>query len=358
MLFNLIFFILLGSIFPWQAFAVLGVGRLVLISGSILLFRRLPFVMALRPFIPQLRTGREAFFAGWFGPMGVGAIFFAMVCRHHTELPQETSSSIFTVVSFVVFSSIVIHGITVPITHVHLKNRARKKAARRKGFIGDLIAPMSLNNGINANSGSSNIIVSANHPDNISSVNDRTGDNASAIVDIIQPMLRDIPEPRLVGNGDNIDIGQDDYDESNDHNNIERHLVYGNSVSESRMTSNLDISMLSHGGNSGRRKVADSSTIAFQSELATTTETDDLDLTTEEDSNLGTQRRPKRPPYRMRPITTTDFEEGQYDYEEAYGSESTTSAAEPGEATFDGRTLRQEQILARLMQQQQRQKNL
>lgn len=130
MLFNCIFFIFLGAIFPWSSFVELGIGRLLLIAGTILIFRRLPFVMVLRPLIPQLKTHREAFFAGWFGPMGVGAIFFAMVCRHHDGISEEVASSVFTVVTFVVLSSIVIHGITVPITHVHLKTRARRKAQR------------------------------------------------------------------------------------------------------------------------------------------------------------------------------------------------------------------------------------
>ncbi|KAI8049696.1 Sodium/hydrogen exchanger family-domain-containing protein [Syncephalis plumigaleata] len=54
-----------------------AVWHLVVISILLLLFRRLPAVLALQWFIPALKTWREAAFAGWFGPMGVGALFFS-----------------------------------------------------------------------------------------------------------------------------------------------------------------------------------------------------------------------------------------------------------------------------------------
>jgi NhaP-type Na+/H+ or K+/H+ antiporter len=43
--------------------------------------------MALYRWIPDIKTPREAAFVGWFGPMGVGAIFIATLARLH--LPEE-----------------------------------------------------------------------------------------------------------------------------------------------------------------------------------------------------------------------------------------------------------------------------
>lgn len=350
MLFNLIFFILLGAVFPWQDFKALGVGRLLFISITILLFRRLPVVMLLKPFIGQLRTGREAFFAGWFGPMGVGAIFFAMVCRHHTGIPQETASAIFTIVSFVVLSSIVIHGITVPITHFHLKNRARRKAARKKGFFSENSVPVV--GAVSTPIGTSGTLDLQNGVSS-HSVDEKNSSENSAIVDIHPPILRDIPEPRLVDQ----DIEGEGDDDIN--HRRERNLIYG--ANQSNMASPDISSMLPLGG--GRRKVADiSSAFAHPSELSTTTETEDMGLTTEDDSNVHSHRRHiKKEPYRMRPVTTTDFEdESQYDdYDDVnggnrnrtalYDENSINSGQESTSTeTFDGRNLRQEQILARM----------
>lgn len=36
--------------------------------------------------MPDVKTFREAAFTGWFGPMGVGAVFISTLARH--ELPE------------------------------------------------------------------------------------------------------------------------------------------------------------------------------------------------------------------------------------------------------------------------------
>jgi hypothetical protein len=63
---------------------------------AILLIRRLPVILALYKFIPDIKTFREAAFVGWFGktqtsstnnigPIGVGAIFISTLAK--TRLP-------------------------------------------------------------------------------------------------------------------------------------------------------------------------------------------------------------------------------------------------------------------------------
>lgn len=137
MLFNITFFVFLGALIPWSRFVEVGVGRLSLAAVLILFFRRLPIVMLMRGLIPTLQSRKEAFFAGWFGPMGVGAIFFAIQARDcflahpGTQVSNVFLEAIFPVVVFIVLSSILIHGITVPLTNTHLKRRMKRKVKRR-----------------------------------------------------------------------------------------------------------------------------------------------------------------------------------------------------------------------------------
>lgn len=59
------------SLFTWQPAMAdplqLTVWRLVVLAICILLFRRLPVILALYRWIPDIKTFREAAFTGWFG---------------------------------------------------------------------------------------------------------------------------------------------------------------------------------------------------------------------------------------------------------------------------------------------------
>ncbi len=77
-LLNLTFFVILGGVLPWNEWYGIGYGKLFGLAILVLLLKRLPLVMLLQPVTPVLKTKRDAFFAGWFGPIGVGAIFFAL----------------------------------------------------------------------------------------------------------------------------------------------------------------------------------------------------------------------------------------------------------------------------------------
>ena len=116
--FNSTFFILFGAAIPWAAFQTIGVMRLCLLTVLLLIFRRLPFVFVLTNLFPKaskLKTGQERIFAGWFGPIGVGAIFYA------TLASMEWPNTQFTPITcFVVMSSVIAHGITVPLFHLSM----------------------------------------------------------------------------------------------------------------------------------------------------------------------------------------------------------------------------------------------
>ena len=78
LLFNIASFVFIGAWMPFDAFAdsslTLSVWRLIVIAILVLLLRRLPVMIALYKWIPDVKTLREAVFSGHFGPMGVGEL--------------------------------------------------------------------------------------------------------------------------------------------------------------------------------------------------------------------------------------------------------------------------------------------
>ena len=134
LLINLAFFVYFGTIIPWQqynsGFLGLDVWRLVVISLLVLFFRRIPIMLALKPVIPDIKTWREALFAGHFGPIGVGAIFVAILARAELETEETTPLAvlpgpdfphdniielIWPITTFLVMVSIVVHGSSIAV---------------------------------------------------------------------------------------------------------------------------------------------------------------------------------------------------------------------------------------------------
>lgn len=136
LLLNSTMFVYFGSIIPWQKFhGHLSPGRLTLVAVLVLLFRRIPAVIALKKLIPEFKTWNEALFAGHFGPMGVAAIFLSMEARARLEtgtsevLPHppkdrdyhdhyETIQGVWPIVSYVVLWSVMVHGVSAMVMAV------------------------------------------------------------------------------------------------------------------------------------------------------------------------------------------------------------------------------------------------
>ncbi|KDR83246.1 hypothetical protein GALMADRAFT_134731 [Galerina marginata CBS 339.88] len=137
-LFNVAAFIYVGAWMPFSAFTdkglTLSVWRLLVIAVLVLLLRRLPVMMALYRWIPDIKTFREAVFSGHFGPIGIGAVFISTLATEiladahksansasadaghkppsaQTELLEKTIQPI---VAFMVLCSITIHGLSIP----------------------------------------------------------------------------------------------------------------------------------------------------------------------------------------------------------------------------------------------------
>jgi sodium/hydrogen antiporter len=98
-------FVALGAVLPWSAWADLGWRGPALVAG-VLLLRRLPVVWLLRR--PLRLGGTDAAFLGWFGPIGVSALFYlALEAERLTVNPVVLAAG-----SLVVAASTVVHGVT------------------------------------------------------------------------------------------------------------------------------------------------------------------------------------------------------------------------------------------------------
>lgn len=76
LLFNVAAFVYVGAWMPFDSFSnatlTLSVWRLTVIAILVLLLKRLPIMIMLYKFIPDVKTLREAIFSGHFGPIGIG----------------------------------------------------------------------------------------------------------------------------------------------------------------------------------------------------------------------------------------------------------------------------------------------
>ena len=103
-------FLYIGAVLPWSEFGnfeSLTPWRLVVLGICVMLLRRMPWVMLLVSapdcillprtpmltlqgrWIPALPTWRDTAFAGFFGPIGVGAIFYTQVALEFLPPDRE-----------------------------------------------------------------------------------------------------------------------------------------------------------------------------------------------------------------------------------------------------------------------------
>ncbi|RFU26120.1 hypothetical protein B7463_g10209, partial [Scytalidium lignicola] len=128
MLLNLSIFMWFGAICPWSSFAsnsIIPTYRLVFLGILILLLRRLPVVFAMHKFIHQIEEVRQAIFVGFFGPIGVSAVFYIYVSLEfldtitvdgvQREDAAKLRQTLLVVVWFLAICSIVVHGLSIPL---------------------------------------------------------------------------------------------------------------------------------------------------------------------------------------------------------------------------------------------------
>lgn len=104
--FDLPVFILLGVMLPWSAWMTIGWPGLLFVAAVILL-RRLPWWLLLSPALRAVHRPAEAAFLGWFGPIGIASLYYAILADHRTG-----TSEIWPIASLAVAVSVLVHGVT------------------------------------------------------------------------------------------------------------------------------------------------------------------------------------------------------------------------------------------------------
>ncbi|EAW08020.1 putative Na/H antiporter [Aspergillus clavatus NRRL 1] len=130
MLLNLAVFMWFGAVCPWSSFLhndIIPIYRLIFMGILILLVRRIPIIFAMHKYIHQIERLFQAAFVGFFGPIGVGAIFYLSVSREFLRTitvdgkvrddAQRVSEAINVVVctnSHLIVLPVV-HGLSIPL---------------------------------------------------------------------------------------------------------------------------------------------------------------------------------------------------------------------------------------------------
>lgn len=164
LLLNSAMFVYFGTIMPWQAFQPSDVAPSITparLAGFVLLvlvFRRLPIMLAVYRFTPDIRTFREALFCGHFGPMGLGALFLAMEARAMLETEsslvdphpprftppytnrQAAINLVWPIICCVVMASTFVHGLSVLV--LSLGSHFRRKEGERAPLLAGETDPL------------------------------------------------------------------------------------------------------------------------------------------------------------------------------------------------------------------------
>jgi NhaP-type Na+/H+ or K+/H+ antiporter len=106
-IFTIPVFLLFGTMLPWQEWSSLGwtaVAGVVLV----LLLRRIPGLLTIMPLLPKFKGKfSQVLVMGWFGPIGVAALYYACLSLEKTDFQQA-----WILPSLLVFSSTLVHGMT------------------------------------------------------------------------------------------------------------------------------------------------------------------------------------------------------------------------------------------------------
>ena len=120
---NLGSFAYIGMIMPWQQFVDFGIPRLVGLGFAVVVFRRIPAVLATYKLMPScVQNWREALFLGYFSPIGIGAVLFVEHARHlfpyvedaQTEEERQFVRLMYPITYWLIFFSIIWHGLSIP----------------------------------------------------------------------------------------------------------------------------------------------------------------------------------------------------------------------------------------------------
>ncbi|EWZ82258.1 hypothetical protein FOWG_13957 [Fusarium oxysporum f. sp. lycopersici MN25] len=130
MLLNVTIFLWYGAYIPWKDFhdnSVIPIWHLVILGICVLVLRRLPWVFGMHKWIHQIEEVKQAVFVGFFGPIGVSAVFYLFISlefieEHLSDENGRPRSDVKNlghqtriIVWFLTVCSIVVHGLSIPV---------------------------------------------------------------------------------------------------------------------------------------------------------------------------------------------------------------------------------------------------
>jgi NhaP-type Na+/H+ or K+/H+ antiporter len=97
LLLNSAAFVYVGAWMPFDSFSdktlSLSIWRLICIAILVLLLRRLPIILGLFKWIPDIKNLREALFSGHFGPIGIGQLHPRLILHSIAHVTLQVPSS-------------------------------------------------------------------------------------------------------------------------------------------------------------------------------------------------------------------------------------------------------------------------
>lgn len=113
-LFTIPIFVLFGMALPWNEWVALGWAGVALVI-AVLALRRLPMMFTVGRFVPPLQGTADRALAGWFGPIGVAAIYYATLSTHHVA-----TNAGWIVGSLIIAGSTLVYAVTTtPLTKLY-----------------------------------------------------------------------------------------------------------------------------------------------------------------------------------------------------------------------------------------------
>ena len=113
-LFTVPIFFLVGLVLPWKEWLSFGL-PLAFFVTAVLLFRRIPALILLKPFLSKISRWPRVLLLGWFGPIGVAALFYAIL-----SIKKAGYEKALPITMAVITASVLIHGLTsVPFSRLY-----------------------------------------------------------------------------------------------------------------------------------------------------------------------------------------------------------------------------------------------
>ncbi|KFH45981.1 Na(+)/H(+) antiporter-like protein [Hapsidospora chrysogenum ATCC 11550] len=124
-------FMYIGAVIPWSEFhdpdgTGITIGRLFLLGIMVLSLRRIPAIFLCYKLMPEVVANwKDALFMGYFGPIGIGAVFYVEHTRHLIPKAGEADEELDNMIRalpgtiyFLVVFSIVVHGLSIPLLNI------------------------------------------------------------------------------------------------------------------------------------------------------------------------------------------------------------------------------------------------